>query len=164
MAKKKNEDRFILIDTDFAYYVECLLGHFSIQLSDGYWENSGGEWSTDINNNYCAPYWNYLQFTTKYPTYERPYIAITIKAKPTYEECEDIFSSMTDEEVMNYIIANLEEAYDEAPCAFYNEFSDKEMEILIDCLKCYTMHLKPLPKLTHEELVKKLGYEFEYSG
>lgn len=164
MTKKKKEDRIILIDANFICYIENLLRCFSSQLSDGYWENSGGEWSTDINDNYCAPYWNYLEFKTKYPMgSKRPYLTITIKTEPIYKECEDIYSSMTDKEVMNYIIENLEEAYNEAPCAFY-QFNDYEIKILIDSLKHYTMHPKPLPKLTHEELVKKLGYNFEYSG
>ena len=154
--------RIILIDTDFSYDVNILLNHFSSQLSDGYWENSGGEWSTDINNNYCAPYWNYLEFKTKFPTFEKAYIEITVKSEPTHKDCINIFSSMTDEEVVNYIIESLKDAYDEASYAFH-KFSDKEMNVLIDCLEHYTMHPKPLPKLTHEELVEKLGYDFEYN-
>lgn len=151
--------RKINIRCDFAREIYNLFLHFSGQLSDGYWENSRGDWGS-YNDGYYEAIWNCFDFEVS----KDKNFVVVLKNKPTYDDaiydCEK-FHTMADKEITDYLRTALIDSIDEAPSAF-NNYSEKELEMLIDCINRWEVLPQPLPKLTHEELVKIVGYDFEY--
>lgn len=152
--------RKIFIKTDFVVEVNNIFHHFSGQLSDGYWENSGGEWGT-YKDEYYPDIWNCFDFTIN----KDNNFVITLKGKPIYKEATEDCEKMhewTDTKIAEYLKEALIYSIEEAPCAF-SRYSDRELEVIINCINNWTILPPPLPKLSHAELVKIVGYDFEYT-
>lgn len=106
---------------NIAEFKKCILINLSAQLSDGEWENT-----TD----FYEELWNWLEFTNK-----KNKVIITVKNRPTWKGTKDIFSKMSDQEVIKYIAEVLEDCYDECPSAF--RYNDEEIEVFLEELAKY---------------------------
>jgi len=152
---KKFIGKEILIECDFAKNVKELLNWLSTQLSDGYWEGKGihGE------------YWNCFEFYNEYESGKRTRLKIVVRSEPIndgYEKDTEKFMNMSDIEVCNYVRETLFEMIDNYDHVFAESFSDREVEVLRSCVTDWKVLPAPLPKITHKELVERLGYDFEY--
>ncbi|MEE3344366.1 MAG: hypothetical protein VZS44_09770 [Bacilli bacterium] len=156
--RKTNNTRNIIIKTDFVRMVYELFREFSVQLSDGYWENSCEEWG---EYGYYTDIWNCFEYSIG----EENNFVITLKDKPICEDSKtacDLLHKYTDEELVEYLVNALIISIENYPDVFDNYFSKNELNILIDSIKNFKILPPPLPKLTHAELVKIIGYDFEY--
>lgn len=161
-TKVKREARKITIKCDFATEVHNLFHHFSSQLSDGEWENSRPEYGS-YGEGYYEDIWNCFDFEMKHDI-NNAWFVIILKAKPTWPEANEDCDKMhkwTDKEIADYLADAIIESIDNYRHAFFN-YTDKELEVLIDSIKNWTILPPPLPKMTHEELVKLVGHDFEY--
>lgn len=159
--KTKREDVKILIKTDFASAVKDLFNHFSCQLSDGYWENSGGQWA-EYKDKYYPGIWNCFDFECN----KDGNFVIILKAEPTWDEAEDDcekFHEMKKSDIVAYLVEAILYSIEEHPGAFDFRYSDRELDILTSCIKDWEVLPDPLPKLSHADLVKIIGYDFEYT-
>ena len=156
----KRKNRVIRIRCDFPALVSGLFQHFSTQLSDGAWENSGGEWGK-YEDKYYPSIWNCFKFNTD----GRDIFKITLKGEPTWEEAEEDckeFHLMKDEKIVAYLKDALFLSIENRPDAFDFEYNERELQVIKDCINGWEILPPPLPKLTHKELVKIVGYDFEY--
>lgn len=96
-----------------------LLNHLSVQLSDGYWENEEG---------YFEEYWNWLDFKDYNDS-----LQIIVRSKPTWDYCLDIFSRMSDIEIVHYVANTLDSCYDDASGVFteYIDIIDEVISTLL---------------------------------
>ena len=153
--------RKIHIKCDFAAMVAALFTDFSSQLSDGYWENSRPEFG-EYGDGYYEDIWNCFDVNINYEK-NKPVVEIVLKNKPTSLEAKKDckrFYDMSDKEITDYLRDALFEAIEDAPCAF--SYSDRELEVLEECIKNWKIIPPSPPKMTHEELVKIVGHDFEY--
>lgn len=156
--------RDICIKCDFTTEINNLFHHFSSQLSDGYWENSGGPWAT-YRDKYYADIWNCFDFSIKDAGRRNDDLfIITLKSKPTYEDatedCEKMHS-WSDQQIVDYLKEALIESIDEAPSAF-SCYSDLELAIFTKVMDNWKIISPEPPKMTHEDLVKLVGHDFTY--
>lgn len=105
---------------DIGGKVSGLLRHLSSQLSDGYWENIDG---------YFYEYWNWLDFRSV-----GDHLEIKVSAEPCWQDAKDIFASMQDYEVVDYIRNALATAYDDAYEVFERHFDGCFVERTIRAL------------------------------
>ena len=160
------KDRVIRIRCNFAWLICNIFHEFSVQLSDGYWENSRGEWGT-YGDGFYEELWNCFEFdceNIEAACYSRADFVITLKAKPTWSEAKDDckeFHKMTDEEICEYLKKALHDGIEEAPLKIFG-VNEYEWNVLEDCINNWEILPPPKPKLSHKELEKLVGYEFEY--
>lgn len=159
-----SKDRKIYIACDFVTEVSYLFRHFSTQLSDGYWENSRGEYGS-YKDGYYEDIWNCFEFdiTQAGPCLERRFM-ITLKSKPTWDDATEDCKKMhtwTDQQIVDYLKKALVDSIEEARDAF-SWYSDSELEILMKIIDNWKIIPPEPPKITHEELVKIVGHDFEY--
>ena len=159
--------REIRIRCDFTAWVAKLFAHFSSQLSDGYWEDSRPEFG-NYGDGYYEDIWNCFEFSINYndnkPGNNKEVFEITLRSRPASLEAErdcNSFHNMSDIEITNYLRDALFNAIEEAPCAF-GTYSDRELEVLEECIKNWEIIPPSPPKMTHAELVKIVGHDFEY--
>lgn len=149
------KNRKILMECDFADRVRELLKDISVQLSDGYWE---GE------ENFYDEYWNCFDFEESRPKI-RERFELVVRDLPMYDNyrgwSED-FLKMTDERVCDYVKDVAIYILDNYEEVFEFKYSSNVLRVLRDSIKKWKIVPPPLPKLTHEELVGIVGYEFEY--
>lgn len=89
---------------DKDYKIANLLNHLSSQLSDGYWENT----------NWHNEFWNYLSISTINSKDEnKRFLQVKIDKTPIWKGVKDIFSTMSNEEVIHYIGEVLEEVFED---------------------------------------------------
>ena len=92
-------------------------------------------------------------------------VVVPSNPPPTWEEanadCEK-FHTMKDEEIADYLKTAILESIEDYPNAFDFVYSEYMLNIMADCIKKWNVLPPPLPKLTHKELVKIVGYDFEY--
>lgn len=106
---------------DPEYLFNNLLLYLSGQLSDGYWEND--YWHEE--------FWNYLDiYTTDEKRASKRHLVVEVSKKPTWDGVTNIFSSMTDEEVIHYIGEVLEEAYEVASSVFTKVYAGVAREYI----------------------------------
>ena len=154
--------RKIHIKCDFAVMVVKLFADFSSQLSDGYWEDSRPEFGK-YGDGYYEDIWNCFEFYINYEK-NKPVVEIVLRSRPASLEAErdcNEFHNMSDIEITNYLRDALFNAIEDAPCAF-GTYSDRELEVLEECIKNWKIIPPSPPKMTHEELVKIVGHDFEY--
>lgn len=156
----KRANRHIKIKCSSADAIAKLFSHFSTQLSDGYWENSGGNWG-GYAQEYYPDIWNCFNFNAE----AHAVLVITLRAKPTWPEanadCEK-FHAMKDEEIADYLRTAILDSIEDYPDAFDFAYSEDELYSMTESMKKWEILPPPLPKLTHEELVKIVGHDFEY--
>lgn len=155
--------RDISIKCDFTVEINNLFHYFSSQLSDGYWENSGGQWAT-YKDKYYADIWNCFEFFLKCAGKRDYLFIIRLKSKPTYkdatEDCEKMHS-WSDQQIVDYLKDALIDSIDEAPSAF-SCYSDFELETFTKVMNNWKIIPPEPPKMTHEDLVKLVGHDFTY--
>ena len=159
--KNKREDVKILIKTDFVSEVEGLFNHFSTQLSDGYWENSGGPWA-EYNDRYYPDIWNCFKFEVD----KDNHFVIILKGAPTWPDAEEDcnkFHNMKKSDIVAYLVEAILMSIEDHPGAFDFRYSDRELRVLASCIENWEVLPEPLPKLSHADLVKIIGYDFEYT-
>lgn len=89
---------------DKDYKIVNLLNHLSSQLSDGYWEDT----------NWHNEFWNYLSISTPNSNDEnKRFLKVIINKYPIWKGVKDIFSTMSNEEVIHYIGEVLEEVFED---------------------------------------------------
>lgn len=156
MSKK----RIIKVKCDFVSEIKTLFNEFSSQLSDGYWENSGGEWGT-YDDRYYPDIWNCFNFDSKSSTGEEPCFIVILKGKPTWSEAEKDcikFHSWTDKQIIDYLKEAIMYSIEEYPEAFFR-FTSTELDTLNKVIDNWELFPQ---KLTHSQLVEILGYDFIY--
>lgn len=156
--------RDICIKCDFTTEINNLFHHFSSQLSDGYWENSRGDFGS-YSDGYYEDIWNCFEFSIKCNARrDEELFIITLKSKPTYkaatEDCEKMHS-WSDQQIVDYLKEALIDSIDEAPGAFYC-YSDFELETFTKVMDNWKIIPPKPPKMTHEDLVKLVGHDFTY--
>ena len=160
------KQREIRIKCNFATMISRMFNNWSIQLSDGYWENSRGEWG-DYGDGWYEDVWNCFEFKTKSiepACYSRTDFVIVLKGKPTWKEAEndcETFHKMTDEKIVEYIKEALFASIEEAPLKIFG-VNEYELDVLTNCINEWEILPPPKPKLSHKELEKLVGYEFDY--
>lgn len=164
MSKKVN-DRKIYIACDFVTEINNLFHHFSSQLSDGYWENSRGDYGS-YEDGYYEDIWNCFDFDTKQDGFHRNerLFEITLKSKPTWDDAKEDCKKMhtwTDQQIVDYLKEALIDSIEGASDAFWC-YSDSELEALTKAMNSWKIIPPKPPKMTHEELVKIVGHDFEY--
>ena len=158
--------RDIHIRCDFTTWVVKLFIRFSSQLFDGYWGDSRPEFGK-YGDGYHEDIWNCFDFCIDYEknkTGLNEMFEITLRSRPRSLEAEkdcNRFHDMSDKEIADYLRDALFEAIKDAPGAF-DIFSDRELEVLEECIKNWEIVPSSPPKMTHEELVKIVGHDFEY--
>lgn len=161
----KLKARKIYITCDSVVEINSLFHHFSTQLSDGYWENSRGYYGS-YKDGYHEDIWNCFDFEVERDkSYSKEELfVITLKSKPTWEDAKEDCEKMhawTDKQIVDYLKKALIESIDEAPSAFW-KYSDSELETLTKVMDSWKIIPPKPPKMTHEELVKIVGHDFEY--
>lgn len=161
----KLKARKIYIACDFVTKINSLFHHFSTQLSDGYWENSRGNYGS-YEDGYYEDIWNCFEFDTKQDRsqHNKELFVITIKSKPTWDDAKDDCKKMhtwTDQQIVDYLKKALIKSIGEAPEAFWC-YSESELDKLTKVMHNWKIIPPKPPKMTHEELVKIVGHEFEY--
>ena len=158
--------RTIRIRCNFAGEIHNLFSNWSGQLSDGYWENSRGEWGS-YGDGWYEDVWNCFDFDWKNiesACYSRCDFVITLKGKPTWDEAKEDCEKMhewTDEEIVDYLRDALFASIEVAPLKIFG-INEYELEVLTDCINNWEILPPPKPKLSHKELEKLVGYEFDY--
>lgn len=159
------KDRKIKIKTEFIVPMNDLFIEFSGQLSDGYWENSGGDFGT-YEDQYYPDIYNCFNFNVEYNPDRFDYdFVITLKKNPTYNDAKNDcnkFHSMTDSQIIEYLKDAITHSIEDYPKAFSHSFTEYELEVLVKCMDNWEIIPPPLPKMTHNELVKLVGHDFEY--
>lgn len=159
-----SKDRKIYIACDFVTEVNNLFNHFSVQLSDGYWEGSCGEYGS-YGDGYYEDIWNCFDFDAKDNGFHNEkFFVITLKSEPTWAEANDDCMKMhtwTDQQIVDYLKTALVDSIEEAPDAFFC-YSGSELEVLTKIMDNWKIIPPKPPKMTHEELVKIVGHDFEY--
>lgn len=149
---KNVDDRVVTVKCDFADRVCSLLKWVSVQLSDGYLEGRA---------NFYGKFWNCLDFRkNNYDEFE-----IIIKSEPTYADYAEktkMFLNASDEEVCDYIKAVIFHLTTGYTSVFESFSSRRVLNTLCECINDWKILSPPLPKMTHEELVKLVGHDFEY--
>lgn len=106
-----------------------LLHHTSVQLSDGYWEGQEDQWG----HGWHEEFWEWLEFEAT----KDDYLIIKVKGKPIWS-AKNIFSKMSDEEVIHYVGKVLNDCYEDCSSVYYNvlKLDHTLMDSLItDCIK-----------------------------
>lgn len=160
------KQREIRIRCNFAREICNMFNHWSGQLSDGYWENSRGEWGS-YGDGWYEDVWNCFEFGTEpisSACYSRSNFVIILKGSPIWkeakEDCEK-FHEWTDEEIVDYLKVALFASMDEAPLNIFG-INEYELNVLENCMDEWEILPPPKPKLSHKELEKLVGYEFDY--
>ena len=144
-------DRKIEVRCKQAEEVCSLFHDFSSQLSDGYWENSGGEWGT-YEDRYYPDIWNCFDFDYKN---DKSFL-IVLKEKPTWPDAERdcaAFHRMTNKEIFDYLKEALFDAIEEAPGVFSYRYSDEKLDELAESLVGASLAGKPI----EHKYLKHLG-------
>ena len=158
--------RKIRIRCNFAVNINNLFHEWLTQLSDGYWENSRGEWGT-YGDGWYEDIWNCFDFKTEAiesACYSRYDFVIVLKGKPTWDEAKEDcerFHDWTDDYIVGYLKEALFASIDEAPLNIFG-INEYELNILENCINEWEILPPPKPKLSHKELEKLVGYEFDY--
>lgn len=160
------EKRKIRIKCNFAKEICNMFNNWLAQLSDGYWENSRGEFGS-YGDGWYESVWNCFEFGTEKISsacYSRSNFVITLKGNPTWSEakgdCEK-FHELTDESIVDYLVEALFASIEEAPLGIFG-INEYELNVLEDCISEWEILPPPKPKLSHKELEKLVGYEFDY--
>lgn len=161
----KAKDRKIYISCDFVNEINNLFHHFSAQLSDGYWENSRGEYGS-YKDGYHEDIWNCFEFSTEQNGHHRneELFVITLKSTPTWDDAKEDCKKMhtwTDQQIVDYLKDALTISIDRVPEAFWC-YNESELEVLIKVMDNWKIIPPKHPKMTHEDLVKLVGHDFEY--
>ena len=150
--------RKIKITSKLAKNLFDIFTYFSVQLSDGYWENSGGDFGS-YEDEYYPDIWNCFDFREAKNTF-----TITLKSKPTWpdakEDCAKLHK-LTDQEILDYLGTAIIDSIDDYPDAF-DKYDDEYLNSLIEVIKTWSPKTKKIPKMTHAEIAKILGHDFEY--
>lgn len=150
------KDKKILMECDFADRVREFLIEVSTQLSDGYWEND--------DNNYYSEFWNCFSFEEARPK-TREQLIIVVRDLPVNDEyrgwSED-FLFMTDEKICDYVKDVVFDILENYEYVFEFKYNHNVLMVLRDSIKRWKIAPPPIPKLTHTELVKIVGHDFEY--
>lgn len=150
--------RKIKVTSKLAADLFDIFEYFSTQLSDGYWENSAGNFSS-YKDEYYPDIWNCFDFSAVNNTF-----IITLKSKPTWSDAkEDCIKlhKLTDQEILDYLGSAIIDSIDDYPDAF-DKYEDKHLNSLIEVIKTWSPKTKKIPKMTHAEIAKILGHGFEY--
>ena len=150
--------RKIKVTSKLAADLFDIFEYFSTQLSDGYWENSAGNFSS-YKDEYYPDIWNCFDFSAVNNTF-----IITLKSKPTWSDAkEDCIKlhKLTDQEILDYLGSAIIDSIDDYPDAF-DKYEDKHLNSLIEVIKTWSPKTKKIPKMTHAEIAKILGHDFEY--
>ena len=160
------KQREIRIKCDFAREICNIFREWSGQLSDGYWENSRGEFG-DYGDGWFEDVWNCFEFKTKAiesACYSRCDFIIILKGSPickeAKEDCEK-FHTWTNEEIVDYLKGALFDSIEYASLKIFG-VNEHELSVLENCMDDWKILPPPKPKLSHEELEKLVGYEFDY--
>lgn len=132
MSKKPN--RIIItnikdLEINGSLIYNYLLHYTSVQLSDGYWESNEDNWG----HGWHEEFWEWLEFDAT----KDDYLIIKVKGKPTWS-AKDIFSKMSDEEVIHYVGKVLNDCYEDCSSVYYNvlKLDHTSMDSLITgCIK-----------------------------
>ena len=160
------EQRKIRIKCDFTTEIYNMFYQWSVQLSDGYWENSRGE-RRSYDNGWYEDVWNCFDFdfeSIDATCYSRSNFVIILKDKPIYDEAKydcKKFHEWRDDEIVEYLRDALFASIEEAPLGIFG-VNEYEWDVLEDCINNWEILPPPKPKLSHKELEKLVGYEFEY--
>ncbi len=90
---------------------------------------------------------------------------IIVKSEPTYNWYVDEtnkFLAMSDEDICNYIKETVFDLMGRYAQILQSSYSERVLDTLQDCINDWKVVPPPLPKMTHEELVKLVGHDFEY--
>lgn len=90
---------------------------------------------------------------------------IIVKSEPTYGWYADEtnkFLAMSDEAVCDHIKETVFDLMNSYAKIFQSSYSKMVLYTLRDCINDWKVIPPPLPKMTHEELVKLVGHDFEY--
>ena len=160
------KERKIRIKCNFAWEINFIFHNWLCQLSDGYWENSRGEFGT-YGDGWYEDVWNCFDFGVEAinsACYSRSNFVITLKEQPIcnggIDDCKR-FHEMTDKEIVDYLKEALFASIDEAPLGIFG-VNEYEWNVLEGCINEWEILPPPKPKLSHKELEKLVGYEFEY--
>lgn len=160
------KQREIRIKCDFAREIYKIFHEWSVQLSDGYWENSRGEFG-DYGDGWFEDVWNCFEFKTKPiepACYSRCDFVIILKGSPTWkearEDCEK-FHEWTDEQIVDYLKGALFDSIEDASLRIFG-VNEYELGVIEHCVDEWKILPPPKPKLSHKELEKLVGYEFDY--
>lgn len=145
-VSKNAKPRTLLVRCDASEYVAKLINYFSDQLADGYWEGQ----------EYHDEFWNCFDFSSIDDN-----LIITLKAYPLYVDHEaDMirFRGMTDYHIAEYVQKLIIEAIEDYPeilsqCLYDSPFGVDDLKDFISTWKI---------GLTHDDIVKLLGYDFQY--
>lgn len=157
-------DRKIKIKVDYADQIYSLFEYFAVQLADGYWENSAGMYGS-YKDEYYPDIWNCFDF--KLVSYDKKYFdhfVVVLKSKPVWPAAKEDLKKLqakSDIEIADYLKDALINAIEDYPDAFEGEYSEEDLAKYIEAMKEWKVEAV-LPKLSHKDLVKLIGYDFEY--
>lgn len=149
----KNNENIIKIECNFADKVAELL-KFTANKSDLYEDFYSDIW-------FCLDFDSLVVkgSDTYNKNYDIKYLIITKSDEDKAEKFCENFHGMTNKEIIEYLQGTVNELIDLYPDVFQQKFTEYELDVLSKCIYDWDIEL---PKLTHEELVKIIGYDFEY--
>lgn len=160
---KRRVNRDIKVKSDFFMNVNDLLKYFKDKIygdAEDYWDNVNCEYK----DGYYMDIWNCFEF---YCDIKEKVLVIQLRGESIYSEAEedcDRFHNMSNEELVKYVKDEVLEATDISSKAFKPEYSDYELTVLRNCIMNWEVLTPSIPQLTHKDLVKMLGYDFEYKA
>lgn len=152
------KNRKINITSKIATDLFDIFEYFSTQLSDGYWENSAGDFGS-YEDEYYPDIWNCFDFSAANGIF-----TVTLKSKPTWSDAkEDCIKlhKLTDQEILDYLGTAIIDSINDYPDAF-NKYDDNHLNSLIEIITTWSSKTDEIPKMTHAEIAKILGHDFEY--